>query len=498
MPKKIICLIAAVALIAAAFVLPGFAAVDDDITTDGSNFIYSPYPSANLIPFPYVGPANSSSAAYFSVDDYSVITVRASGTARATYNVFTGSVPAGTYTFSVDVLSGTYDTSKVTLYVQVEATYYTVYASSARTLTFNDATNITIAISTLAVDGEIDCSLRPMMNVGSVAYPFSPYLPYLMNGSKQEGYTEGTEAGRQEGYQQGYTEGEAAGTIAGTTEGYKNGYIAGIDAAIAPVSFFTLPLTIPQITYNVSATDENLWVYDVPLSSYAFIDGALNAFYYVDYVIDYWNEMQPNNRAIYASVRIHFESSTPFMPVEGVAFTSSRELNYIRLEYQNEDGSYGGRDSLTKTYNTLTGLYEYSFATVQEGRYYNAVTVATVSVAAADDQPILVKSLGVRSPGYQGAYEKGYIDGAEKGLGEAGKQYYDQGYTQGFKEGKADGLSIAEQGDWKDLVFAVVEAPVSAFQGLFNFEILGLDMRAAVGSILTLCVVLIVFKKVVL
>ena len=47
-------------------------------------------------------------------------------------------------------------------------------------------------------------------------------------------------------------------------------------------------------------------------------------------------------------------------------------------------------------------------------------------------------------------------------------------------------------------MLAVTEAPINTFQSLFNFEILGLDMRLAFGSILAVCVLLIILKKVLL
>ena len=47
-------------------------------------------------------------------------------------------------------------------------------------------------------------------------------------------------------------------------------------------------------------------------------------------------------------------------------------------------------------------------------------------------------------------------------------------------------------------MLAVTEAPINTFQSLFNFDVLGLDMRAAFGSVLAVCVVLIIIKKVIL
>lgn len=94
------------------------------------------------------------------------------------------------------------------------------------------------------------------------------------------------------------------------------------------------------------------------------------------------------------------------------------------------------------------------------------------------------------SNGYSDGYDIGYVEGIDSGrLG---------AYHDGFVAGKAEGLSLGKSGTWTELMLAVTEAPINTFQSLFNFEILGMDMRVAFGSILTLCVILIVIKKVVL
>lgn len=99
---------------------------------------------------------------------------------------------------------------------------------------------------------------------------------------------------------------------------------------------------------------------------------------------------------------------------------------------------------------------------------------------------------------YTAGYGQGYIDGENAEYGKVKQESYSQGYDVGYVAGKKDGLKVSESGDWTSLISAVVEAPVNYFQSLFHFEILGLDMRVAFGSILALCVLLIIVKKVIL
>lgn len=100
------------------------------------------------------------------------------------------------------------------------------------------------------------------------------------------------------------------------------------------------------------------------------------------------------------------------------------------------------------------------------------------------------------------AYQQGYSSGYQQGARSSNENIYNEGkaegYRNGFIEGKAEGLQLSQTGDWRNLISAVLEAPVNTFQSLFSFEVLGMDMRAAIGAILALCVLLIIIKKVVL
>lgn len=65
-----------------------------------------------------------------------------------------------------------------------------------------------------------------------------------------------------------------------------------------------------------------------------------------------------------------------------------------------------------------------------------------------------------------------------------------QGYEIGFIEGKAQGGNYT----FTSLIGAVFDAPIEAFRGLFNFEILGTNMQGFVLALLTLSVIIVVIK----
>lgn len=64
------------------------------------------------------------------------------------------------------------------------------------------------------------------------------------------------------------------------------------------------------------------------------------------------------------------------------------------------------------------------------------------------------------------------------------------GYELGFTEGKAQGGNYT----FTSLIGAVFDAPIEAFRGLFNFEILGTNMQGFVLALLTLSVIIVVIK----
>lgn len=65
-----------------------------------------------------------------------------------------------------------------------------------------------------------------------------------------------------------------------------------------------------------------------------------------------------------------------------------------------------------------------------------------------------------------------------------------QGYEAGLQEGKLQGGNYT----FTSLIGAVFDAPIEAFRGLFNFEILGTNMQGFVLALLTLSVIIVVIK----
>lgn len=137
------------------------------------------------------------------------------------------------------------------------------------------------------------------------------------------------------------------------------------------------------------------------------------------------------------------------------------DVNYIAFELCTYDSSSGALDKL-----------DLSMPNVTEGKY----------------QGIFISNFVVSG---RGANFNTVIDNANK-----------QGYNKGYQDGKTAGYDIGFQAGVNDngdytfmgLLGSVFDAPISAFRGLFNFEILGTNMQGFVLALLTLSVIVVIIK----
>lgn len=89
----------------------------------------------------------------------------------------------------------------------------------------------------------------------------------------------------------------------------------------------------------------------------------------------------------------------------------------------------------------------------------------------------------------------------------AGQNYgYKQGYTEGektaskiqYSAGYAKGVESAKTNHWYNLFFAVVDAPVNVMSSMLNFEIFGVNIKNFLFGLFSICLVIVIIKKVVL
>ncbi len=99
---------------------------------------------------------------------------------------------------------------------------------------------------------------------------------------------------------------------------------------------------------------------------------------------------------------------------------------------------------------------------------------------------------------YNNGYNNGFSEGKESGFSSG----HDSGYKEGFSVGKdsgynigySDGVVAGQDYSFTALLGAVFDVPIAAFKGLFNFEVLGVNMTSFVSGLLALCVIVVIVK----
>lgn len=98
---------------------------------------------------------------------------------------------------------------------------------------------------------------------------------------------------------------------------------------------------------------------------------------------------------------------------------------------------------------------------------------------------------------YNSGYNNGYLD-AKEGFEEEKTGIYNSGYEQGklagYNDGYNAGKDVSDNYTFLGLIGAVFDAPIEAFKGLFNFDILGVNMQGFVLAMLTLAVIILVIR----
>lgn len=102
---------------------------------------------------------------------------------------------------------------------------------------------------------------------------------------------------------------------------------------------------------------------------------------------------------------------------------------------------------------------------------------------------------------YSQGYDVGFADGNNTGYDNGYDIGFEDGHNEGFSEGKDVGYyyGVADAGDYSffSLISSLIDAPIQAFTGLFNFELLGVNLASFFFALLTVCVVLTIVKMII-
>lgn len=100
--------------------------------------------------------------------------------------------------------------------------------------------------------------------------------------------------------------------------------------------------------------------------------------------------------------------------------------------------------------------------------------------------------------GYKNGSLDGYNKGYDKGKNDGYNSGYDVGVDFGYSGGYHDGFNkgVSESNDYTflGLISACIDAPITYFTNLFNFELLGVNLSAFLTGLFTLCVIVTIVK----
>ena len=99
--------------------------------------------------------------------------------------------------------------------------------------------------------------------------------------------------------------------------------------------------------------------------------------------------------------------------------------------------------------------------------------------------------------GYSNGYSQGYIDGDTAGRVTGNNSGYSLGYNDGYIKGSSSAGNSMLGSAVKNFVYALFDAPFQSIEGILSFNVAGLDLGGVFGTILTLILIVFVLKVVV-
>ena len=217
-------------------------------------------------------------------------------------------------------------------------------------------------------------------------------------------------------------------------------------------------------------------------SGYSYVDGSASGYSVTSIALNCWNASS-----------IMPLSSMPTVNGGWFSFTSPFSLDCRRLTQTSfssvQDWLY---NSPTTTFQLGLGG---STLTTCGFLFYNSAVVSINSVSFAGGKIAYLGSSWqvtgnlpsvafINNPSSLGF---GYTE--EQYL-QYGNQQYNQGQQAGYDKGYSAGITAGGNNSFLSLITAVVDAPITAFTSLFNFDILGFNVKNVILSILTAALVI--------
>lgn len=420
----------------------------------------SKYPTANLMPYPYLEPDKTSDGITFAVNEDGSLILNGTSTGYSLFYFYRGIYGSlfeegKTYTFSCQFGVISYKEK------EGEATKYL----TSGTFTWGSGWILGTVYIQLTTGQTVDnLTVYPMLNVGETAYPYSPPYDLIYN----DGYESGENAGHEVGYDEGYKDASDTlnlGVLYGATASgiftYTNGQT------------LTLANGKPDFSYN-SLNFNSIW------GQYELYNGdSDNTLERADITLNFKTPFQ------YNAFPLYFLGDSDVM---SATFITTGNERYSADITKYADTSIGDEYALIKIRDeNIPTSIEVKALTIYFGRATDTLYNANIFSLS-----------GGFLNGYDNGYNEGFSNGHTNGVLDGRQEGYDNGYNEGYSKGKTDALSQLSDEPLsqsiRGFVFSLFDAPVSTFLNTFNISYDGFDLGALVAFIFTGIVVIAVVR----
>lgn len=425
----------------------------------------SKYPTANLIPYPYTdGVSKETNGVTFTVNDDGSITANgATAAALASFYIVYSSYNPKLIAGETYYLSGT--SGNLLVCLSYRGPSGVGYVVGNRSFIWSEEYifgGFYVHVYANRVVNNV--TAYPMLNVGEVAYPYSPPYDLIYNQGENSGY----ETGYQEGHEVGYQDasdtlnlGVLYGATASGTFTYTNGQT------------LTLSNGKPDFSYN-GLNFNSIW-------------GK-----YYDYNGDSENTLET------AEMTLNFKTSFQYdgFPLYFLGDSDVMSATFISMANKRYNADI-------EKYNETAIGADYALIRIRDAEKEEGIEVKALTIyfgRAGDtlyNANVLSMSGGFLN-GYDNGYNEGFSSGHTNGVLDGRQEGYGNGYDEGYSKGKTDALSQLSDEPLsqsiRGFVFSLFDAPVSTFLNTFNISYDGFDLGALVAFIFTGIVVIAVVR----
>lgn len=216
-----------------------------------------------------------------------------------------------------------------------------------------------------------------------------------------------------------------------------------------------------------------------------------------------------SNFTINKTIYCRYSNGGPvWYSVVGFSYMKGNDLPTLQMKSL-EIGNYN--DGFARSYfagnnNILNGYYNYiSYVDTNDNRYSFAFPLSYQNWIREDFNNLSSafyyehrSYLFITDLSNNDYYNAGYDDGYSVGNSDGNSTGYQDGYTAGetvgYGNGYNDGLEQSNNYSFLSLIGSVIDAPVSAFTSLLNFNLLGFNMLGFVTGLLTLSLIIFIVK----